>query len=248
MLFSTYWEYRELILTLVKTNLKLRYRNSALGFLWSLIGPLAMFAVLIFVFMNIFRFQIPNYPAYLLTGIITWRFFASTAGSLKSIVSNANLLKKVYFPRHILVFSFCLFSLITSLLEFAVLVVVVAFLGAPIGPWLLLLPFLLALQFIFIYGVSLALSSIYVYFRDIENIWTIILQVGFYATPIIYPATILPEQYRIILHANPMSHFVIAMRYAVIYNSPPWVSFTDPAFGTIIGMIAFTLFSIAAGY
>ena len=120
MFWEVYWQHRELVLNLVKTNLKLRYRNSALGFLWSFLNPLAMSLVLIFVFMHVFKFQIANYPAYLLTGIISWRFFASTNYSLHSIRSNAHIIKKIYLPREILVFSSLssqFFSLCSSSLE-----------------------------------------------------------------------------------------------------------------------------------
>ncbi len=241
MLFDTYWSHRELIWSLVKTNLKLRYRNSALGFLWSLLNPLAMSLVLIFVFIHVFKFQIANYPAYLLTGVITWRFFASTNYSLQSIRMYAHVIKKIYIPREILVFSCCVFSLIVSLLEFAVLLVLLLFLGTNFSPYILLLPVLLLVLFLMVYGVSLALSALSVYYRDIEHIWEILLQVGFYSAPIIYPGQILPPQYYNILLINPMSHFVIPIREVLIYSELPRL-------GSIIGMLGFTLVALVAGY
>ena len=240
MLFDPYWSYRELIWNLVKANLKLKYRNSALGFIWSFLNPLAMSLVLIFVFMHVFKFQIANYPAYLLTGIITWRFFASTSYSLRSISLNSHVIKKIYFPREILVFSACLFSFTVSLFEFVVLIVLLMLLGVNFSAYMLLLPLFLAALFLMVYGVSLALSAISVYYRDLEHIWEILLQVGFYAAPIVYPGDILPQQYYNILLVNPMSHFVISIRYITIYSELPHL-------GSIIGIIAFTLFSLILG-
>jgi lipopolysaccharide transport system permease protein len=241
MLFGSYWQHRELILNLVKTNLKLKYRNSALGFLWSFLNPLAMSLVLIFVFMHVFKFQIANYPAYLLTGVITWRFFASTGYSLNSIRSNAHIIKKIYFPREILVFSACLFSFVVSLFEFAVLFVLLFLLGVKFSPYVLLLPLLLLILFLMVYGISLAISSLSVFYRDLEHIWEILLQVGFYAAPIIYPGDILPPEYYPILLINPMTHFVVPIRHILIFAEAP-------AWGSILGMFLFTSAFLLAGW
>jgi len=241
MLLDSYWPYRELISNLVRTNLKLRYKNSALGFLWSFLNPLAMSAVLIFVFMHVFKFQVANYPAYLITGIIAWRFFASTSYTLSSIRSNAHIIKKIYFPREILIFSACLLSFIVSLLEFSVLFVILIFLGVKFSPYAILLPLFLFILFLMIYGISLAIASLSVFYRDLEHMWEILLQVGFYSAPIVYPGDILPPEYYNILLINPMSHFVIAIRHVLIFSEPP-------AFGSLLGMSAFTLLALIAGH
>ena len=133
-------EYKELILNLTVSELKLKYKGSVLGFLWSLLDPLLMMMVLLIVFTKIFKFDIPNYPMYLLIGIIVWRFFSATGETLHSIVGKPNMIKKIYFPREILVLSTCLRALITSLLEFAVLFGFLLFWGTPLSLFVLFFP------------------------------------------------------------------------------------------------------------
>ncbi len=236
-----YINYRELIWNMVKTNLKLRYRSSALGFVWSLLEPLAISIVLIFVFSHVLSMRIPNYPTYLITGIMTWRFFTLTSGTMRSIISNARLVKKIYFPRHVLVFSSCLFSLVVTVFEFIVLFGIVLAFGTSMSIYVLMLPVLLFTLFLFILGTSLALSAIYVYYRDLEHIWSVVLRAGFYASPIIFRGELLPPEYMWIFHINPMSHFIIAIREVLLYSH-------FPAQGTIIGMTGFTIAALLLGY
>jgi lipopolysaccharide transport system permease protein len=240
---GAYLEYKDVISNLVSADLKSRYRNSSLGFLWSLLNPLLMSAVLIFVFIHVFRFQIDNYPLYVLTGVIAWRFFAFTSGTMKSIVSSPSLVSKVYFPREILVVSSCLSALVTACLEFSVLVIFSFFLGGTLSPWILLVPAFLAIQFFLVLGISLALSSLFVYYRDLQHIWEILLQVGFYAAPIIYPSTLIPQSspYYWVILANPMSHFVITYRHLIISGDAP-------ALGSLIGIAFFTSACMLAGW
>lgn len=236
-----YLAYRELIWNLVKTNLKLRYRSSALGFVWSLLEPLAISMVLIFVFSHVLSMRIPNYPTYLITGIMTWRFFTLTSATMKSITSNARLVKKVRFPRHLLVFSSCLFALVVTAFEFVVLIGIVLAFGTRMSEYVLLLPILLFMLFLFILGTSLALSSLYVYYRDLEHIWNVVLRAGFYASPIIFRGELLPQEYMWVFYINPMSHFIIAIREVLLYAQ-------FPAQGTVIGMAGFTALALVLGY
>lgn len=238
----TYYKYRELIWNLVVADLKNRYKNSALGFLWSFMNPLLTSAVLIFVFMHVFKFEISNYPLYLISGIIAWRFFAMTSATMYTILTYGALIKKIYFPRQILVFSSCLSVFISSGIEFIILFLFAIALGGNITFWAFLTPFFFLVQFLLVLGISLGLSALYIYFRDLEHIWTVLLQAGFYAAPIIYPSTLIPPSspYYLFLLANPMSHFIITYRHLLMYGDAP-------ALGSLIGIAFFTIAAYAIG-
>ena len=214
-------EYKELILNLTVSELKLKYKGSVLGFLWSLLDPLLMMMVLLIVFTRIFKFDIPNYPMYLLIGIIVWRFFSATGETLHSIVGKPNMVKKIYFPREILVLSTCLRALITSILEFSVLFALLLLWGTPLSLFVLFFPVILVVEFFLVLGLSLFLSSSYVFFRDLKNIWDVALQVGFYATPIIYPVSLISENYSILLVVNPMTQILQVFRDILLYAQMP---------------------------
>ena len=143
----TYRNYRELIWNLAAADLKNRYKNSALGFLWSFMSPLLMSLVLIFVFMQVFKFTIDNYPLYIISGIIPWRFFGYTANTMHSVKLYSSLIRKIYFPRQVLVFSACLSALISTSIEFVLLLLISIVLGGNITAWILLVPVFLAAQF-----------------------------------------------------------------------------------------------------
>lgn len=244
----TYYAYRELIWNLVVADLKNRYKNSALGFIWSFMNPLLTSLVLIFVFTQVFRFDIPNYPLYLISGIIPWRFFAYTKNAMAAITAYSSLVRKIYFPREILVISSCFSILISAGIEFAILIALTIPLGAQLGAWTLLVPVIFTVQFIFVVGVSLALSALYVYFKDLEHIWEVVLQVGFYAAPIIYKSDMIARDsgYYWILLLNPMSHFIITYRH-LIGAGAGIVESEAPALGSLIGIAFFTVAAYVAG-
>src|SRR5271157_3141277 len=191
------YDYRELIKNLVISDLKVKYANSILGFAWSMLNPLLMMLVLYVVFSNFFGSG-GSFILYILTGLLVWRFFSiGTTSALASIVGKPSLVTKIYIPREILPLSSTLSSLISSILEFCVLVPLLFIFGVNISLTILLFPVLLALFFLIVYGFALILSSLYVYFRDLNNIWDVLMQVGFFACPIMYPLSQLsklPEQ------------------------------------------------------
>jgi len=216
------WRYRELILQLAWSDFKLRYKNSALGFFWSLLEPLLMLLVLYVVFSNLMRIQVEHYQLFLLLGIILWNFFdRGTSMSIFGIIGKPSLVQKVYFPRDILVISTCLTALMMTALEFVVFVVFMAVFNVVPGWTAVYFPVLLVLEFLMIIGLSLALSALNVYFRDIQFIWRVILQIGFFATPVIYPITIFPEKARWIVMLNPMAQIITMMRDGILYRSAP---------------------------
>jgi len=187
-------DYRDLIYNLVVRELRARYKNSALGFLWSLLNPLAM----MLVFSAVFNFIVPNndypnYPIYVLCGILPWNYFAaSLMSSSNSIVAGAGLVKKVYFPREVLPIAGVLAQLVNFLLALLVLFAALVFFQAPWSPWLWLLPVVIALQTCFILGLALLLSTVNVFYRDVMMILDVVILAWFFLTPVFYPMEYVP--------------------------------------------------------
>jgi len=214
--------YGELVRNLTIKEFKLRYRNSVLGFIWSLLNPLAMMVILTLVFSTLLRSDIEKFPVFLLTALLAWRFFSiSTSMSLSSIIGNSPLVTKVYFPRWLLVLSSNLANLIGSSLEFVALFPLLIFLGMKLTYLALLLPVILIFEFILIFGVSLILAPLNVYYRDVNQIWDITLQIGFFLCPIIYRISLIPERYLFAYSLNPMTRVVESIRKIFYYNMLP---------------------------
>lgn len=245
------WEYRGLIKKLAVTDLKVRYKNSVLGILWSLLQPLLTFIVLLIVFTGLMiNKSIENYPLFLLLGIIGWGFFdKATSFSLGSIVGKPQLVKKIYFPREVLVISACLTALMMSLIEFIVFGIFVigfnmlhyfvAYGSAYIVPtWLILaFPVILTIEFLLALGVSMAISSLNVIWRDIQWIWPVIMQAGFFLTPVMYSMDIFKGfSYAWVLQLNPMSAILDSLRYALINRQVPILN--EMVYAAIIAIIA----------
>ncbi len=219
------FDYSELIKNLVVADLKVKYQSSVLGFAWSMLNPLLMMLVLYAVFSNIFRFEQEYFALYLLIGIIAWRFLANgTMTAMSSIVGKPNLVTKIYIPREILPFSLTMSAFVSSILEFIVLVPLLIIFGAHLSATVLLFPIVHALYFLIVFGISLLLACLYVYFRDLNQIWDILLQIGFYASPIIYPLSLVPENYILYYMLNPITRLMVMYRDILLYNSVPSVS------------------------
>ena len=203
---AEYSASRELLGNLTQRELRGKYKRSALGWAWSLINPLSLAVVFTFMFGIVFDGRLENngnsdldgitaYPLFLLCGLLPWAFLAnSIGGSIGALVANANLVKKVYFPREILVASSVFALLFTLLIEMSVLGVALLAFG---NIWLKFLPLLvvvLFLQTVFAVGIGLLLSALNVYFRDVQHFVGIFMQLWFYATPVIYPITLLTDR------------------------------------------------------
>ncbi len=216
------FEYSELIKNLVASDLKVKYQSSVLGFAWSMLNPLLMMLVLYAVFNNIFRFEQEHFALYLLIGIIAWRFLANgTMTAMSSIVGKPSLVTKIFIPREVLTFSIAMSAFISSILEFAVLIPLLLILGVSLSFTVLLFPVIHILFFVMVYGVSLVLASLYVYYRDLNQIWDILLQVGFYLAPIIYPLSLVPEKYIFYYMLNPVTRLMVMYRDILLYNTVP---------------------------
>lgn len=232
----------ELISLLVGRDLKVRYRGSFFGYLWSMANPLFYMIILSFVFSHVMKFKIPNFPLFILSGILTWNLFhQSLSIGVNSILANGSLLKKVQVPAAIFpaasvasVFvNFCLSMIPYILLSF--------YYTRSANPTILLLPFILIPFILFIYGVVLAISALNVSFRDIGHVLEPVMQALFYATPIVYPANELPEKVRELVNLNPMTHFVRAFR-EILFEQ------ITPSLAQYALLYALALASICIGY
>ena len=221
-IFKNLWNYRYLTIKLAISDFKLRYKNSILGFFWSLIEPLLMLIVLYAIFSYFMKMNVEYYQLFLLIGIISWNMLSrGTTMALNSIIGKPGLVNKVYFPREILVISSSVTTLLMTLLEFVVFGIFMLIFEVFPTKTIIYFPIVLIIQFIFILGLSFGLASLNVYYRDIQYIWAVILQAGFFATPIIYPISIIPEKYIWIIKLNPMTHIINMLRESVIYSTFP---------------------------
>jgi ABC-2 type transport system permease protein len=210
--------------TLAATDFKLRFFGSALGYLWTLMRPLMLFGVLYFVFTEVVRFggDIKDYPVYLLSAIMLFTFFSeTTARGVTSLVERENLLRKVRFPRMVIPLAVtltALFNLGMTLIAVAIFAVISGV--YPTWGWLEL-PVIILLLALLATGIGMLLSSLYVRYRDMQPIWDVTQQVLFYASPILYVATLVPPKYQHAYMCNPLASLLSAMRHAVVDPTAP---------------------------
>lgn len=211
---------RALLAELVRTDFKLRYQGSVLGYAWSLMRPLLLFAILYVVFVNFLKLgkDIPHFPVYLLLGIVIWNFFLEmTSQSLGSIVGRGDLIRKIRIPRWIIVISSSISALINLFLNLLVVLVFMIFNNVPFMWSSLWLPLILLEVYILSVGVSFFLSAAFVKFRDINYIWEVILQAGFYMTPILYPMSLVENlNLQKLILLNPMAQAIQDARFASV--------------------------------
>lgn len=210
---------RVLLRELVVTDFKLKYQGSALGYLWSLLRPLLLFGILYVIFALVIKTGdgIPHFPVYLLLGIVLWTFFTDmTAQSLGSIVGRGDLIRKISIPRWIIVFSSSLLALINLGLNLIVVIVMMLVNQVEITWHILLLPIVLLELYVFALGISLFLSAAFVKYRDVNYIWEVVLQAGFYLTPILYSLTIIPLQFQKIMLISPLAQVIQDARLFVV--------------------------------
>lgn len=246
-------KYFNLIKELAITDFKLRYQGSALGYLWSLMKPIMLFLVMYFVFTRIFRVgsDIAHYPVYLLFGIVLWEFFVEvTNSSMQAIVAQGDLIRKVYFPRIVLVIARSMTALLTFSLNFVAVLIFMLYNGVHINWGILLFPLLVLELTIFIMGVSFFLSSLFVRFRDIGHIWDVATRALFYGTPILYSMSIVPENLAKIQILNPVAQILQDSRYLLITHETLrasdllswkflWIPYAIPIVVFVLGIIIF---------
>jgi ABC transporter integral membrane subunit len=230
-------KYIELLRQLVLKDIKLKYRRSYLGYIWSILNPLLMMIVLTVVFSNLFKFDIPNFSAYLLTGQLIFGFVSeATSSSVTAIVHNASLIKKTYVPKYIFVLSKITSSLVNMLFAMIALILVMIFTQVEITLNVLWVPIIFLELYIFSLGLGLILSASTVFFRDIQYLWGVFTSIWMYLTPIIYPVSIISQEYRWWYdNLNPMVNYVEQFR-DVILNSQS-LSIESLSQGFIISII-----------
>ena len=211
--FKELYQYRELLKTNVKKDIRGKYKASFLGVLWSFVNPLLSVLVYAIVFPYIMRVQTPNYLLFLISGIIPYNWFTTVVSQSSGIfVYNSNIIKKVYFPREILPISAVTSGLVNFLISCIIILLFAIFGGVGISWHLVFLPFLALIQYVFTLGVSFILSALNVYIRDVEYIVSFVLQMLFYATPILYTVDMFHGWILWIFRINPMTHLINAYR------------------------------------
>ena len=219
---SKFSKYRYLLFELVARDIKVKYRRSAIGYLWSLLNPLLTMVVVSTVFSYVFKQDIANFPIYLLVGQIMFQFFAeSTSMAMGSVIQNAALMKKVYIPKYIFPLSKVMSCSVNFVFSLAALFIVMLFTGTPVNFTILLLPFPIICIFLFSVGIGLILSVYAVYFRDLLHLYGVFTTMLMYLTPIFYPVSALPDWVKGIISVNPLYHFIFNMRTIVLDRAVP---------------------------
>ena len=208
-----------LLKQLVKTDFKLRYQGSTLGYIWSLLRPLLLFVTLYIVFTKFLKVGkgIPYFPVYLLVGIVLWNYFVEvTAGSVGAIVGRGDLLRKINFPKYVIILAGSFSALINLFLNSIVIAVFMAINHVPVTSHALLVIPLIFELFIASLGIAFLLSALFVRFRDVSYIWEVITQAAFYATPILYPLSLVSHQVAKLMILNPIAQIIQDVRYVLV--------------------------------
>lgn len=221
------YTYKFLMKQLISRDFKTKYKRSVLGVFWSFLNPLLTMVVQYIVFSTIFRANIRNYPVYLLSASIMFSFFTeAVGGGLGSIVSNASLIKKVYAPKYIYPITKVLSTAINLMISLIPLLAVILFTGERINIHYLLIPYVMVCLIAFCIGMSLIMATSNVFFRDTQFLWGILSLLWMYATPMFYPASIIPERFHFVLVANPMYAFISFFRTILLdYSSPQMIDY-----------------------
>ncbi len=221
--FERFYAFDELLKQLIIRDVKLKYRRSYLGYLWSILNPLMLMMVLVVIFSNLFRFDIPNFPLYLIAGQVIFNFMVeATSMSVDSIIRNGSLLKKSYVPKYIFTVSKVGSSLVNLVFSLGALVLVMFVTEAQFSWNLLFFPVILLQVFVFSLGISLYLAAATVFFRDIQYLWGVFTSMWMYLTPLFYPVSIIPSEYQDIYKSlNPMYWYIEQFRDIVLYAKFP---------------------------
>ena len=226
-----------LLRELVITDFKLRYQSSVLGYVWSLLRPLALFVILYIVFSEFLRVgdSIPHYPLYLLIGIVLWNFFAEvTNGSVSAIVDKGGLLRKINFPKYVILLATSFSALINLGINSIVIIVFATLFKVDISWQIIFLPLLVLELFVFALALGFLLSALFVRYRDINYIWEVFMQGFFYATPILYPLTLVPAKATYILMVSPVAQVIQDIRLVAV---TPKTETIATVFGTSLARV-----------
>lgn len=215
-------QYKEFLKSNVKKEIRGKYKGSFLGVLWSFLNPLLSVVVYAIIFPYIMRMKMDHYLIYLITGIIPWTFFTMSINvGMISVLVNANIIKKVYFPRIILPISSVTSALVNFIISLLIVCLFILFSGMGFSANLIFLPLIVIIQYILLLGITFILSAIDLYFRDIENILLFVISMLFYATPILYESSIFPKRLSWVINLNPMAHLINGYRDIFYYQKFP---------------------------
>lgn len=209
---------------LILRDLKLKYRRSVLGYLWSVLNPLFIMTIMAIVFSRMFHsVHIPNYPVYLMSGQVLFNFMnISSHQALSAVVGNGSLIKKTYLPKYVFVVSKVTSGLIDCIFSFGALLIVMIFTKGVFSWYLLLFPFIVLQLYVFVVGLGMFLSALNVFFRDIQYIYNAITTAWLYLTPMFYPVELLPDKLHwLVVHLNPMYAYVTQLRCLTLYGVWP---------------------------
>lgn len=206
--------YIDLILVLTKKEMKVKYKSSFLGYFWAIGHPLAFALVFFIAFKVIMKIQVEDYALFLITGLFPWQWFSNSVNIAPMLfIANASIIKKVNFPRHVLLLAAVLLDMIHFILSIPVIILFMfIYHKSPGFAWLYGILILLCIQFVMTYGISLMISSINLFFRDLERLTNIFTMLLFYFTPIIYSETMIPEKYKYLINLNPLTPLMISWR------------------------------------
>ena len=233
--------YRFLIWQLVARDIKVKYRRSFLGVAWSVLNPLLSMAVISVVFSQFFRFDLPYYPINLITGQTIFSFFSEATNlAMFSIRENAALIRKVSMPVYIFPISRVVSSLVNLGFSFVAILLVALFMGFSFTPAVLFAPVTAAYMLVFAMGIGLILAALSVYFRDIVHLYSVLLTLIIYLTPVFYPYSLIPEEFRFLINANPLTYFVAAFRSSLYDGVIPGLQIN-------LLCVAFSLSSLLVG-
>lgn len=219
---KNFLKFQPLLSELVARDVKIKYRRSVLGVLWTLLNPLCMMIILSVVFSNIFKFDIENFPLYVLSGQVIFNFFNdATTSSMTAIINNAALLKKIYVPKYLFVLARIFSSFINLMATFTALLLVMIAVRAELHWTLFLSWFPLLMVVVFSLGVGMLLAALTVRFRDIMHLYSVFTTGLMYLTPVIYPMSMLPDRIRVIVLMNPLTNYLEMFRDLAFYNTLP---------------------------
>lgn len=235
------YDYREMIKSLVKKELRARYKGSFLGFLWTFVNPLLQLLVYSIVFSVILRMGIENYSMFLFVALVPWIFFSSSITSGSTVIlQQQDLVKKIYFPREVLPIAYVTSCFINMLFSFVIIFSVLLIQDHGLyAPALLVLPVVMAVEYILTLGFTFLTCALTVYFRDLEHILSIVAMAWMYLTPVLYAKEMIPEQYRYLEQLNPMTSIITAYRDILFYKKIPHLHTLTAAL--LIGIISLVL-------
>lgn len=221
--FKEIWQYRDMIVSLVKRDIKIRYKGSVLGFLWMFLNPLLQLGVYTIVFTVIMRNGIEDFPLFLFVALVPWQFFSTCLSAGTNVVFvQKELVKKIYFPREVLPIAFTIAQFVNMVLCYGIVILVAVISGVQVElkAWLYL-PLIMLVEFLLCLGITYLVSALTVYFRDLEHILGVFTMVWMYLTPVIYPVEMVPEKYVDLFYLNPMTPITIAYRDILYYGQCP---------------------------